>query len=209
MLQNTDAYRRLLGIVRGRNVLELGVGTGMLTKLLLDAGAARVLGYEIDPALAARAAALIGHGDRLGRLEIVRGDYTDPEELRTGRLREAVFATSPWCLVANPAYSTLDYIQKEILPGFDDAVLMVPERLASSSVMAEHGFQEAFVLDGADFDPPATGKHVVLRSGFAERHFRDLHAEMGRLRPGAIESERLAELDEVFSAELRKVAPWA
>lgn len=44
----TDEYvKALAGRIRGWDVLELGVGKGALTQLILNAGANSVTGYEI------------------------------------------------------------------------------------------------------------------------------------------------------------------
>ena len=48
---------RLIGEVRGRNVLDIGCGDGALTSAFLQNGAAHVVGCDIDPQMIARASA--------------------------------------------------------------------------------------------------------------------------------------------------------
>lgn len=154
MLRDTEQYITLLGDrIRDRNVLELGCGSGVLTRLLLDAGAGKVLGYEIDPTLCQV------HDPRF---ELLISDYTD---IQIDTLRN-------YCLVANPAYTTLDAIIKAVLPFVSDVILMVPEdRLSEFYAL---GFRKQFELSGSAFDPPATGRHCVVLRGF-DSLFVDLH----------------------------------
>jgi ubiquinone/menaquinone biosynthesis C-methylase UbiE len=49
--------RRLVGEVRGRNVLDVGCGDGALTSAFSQNGAAYVVGCDIDPQMIARASA--------------------------------------------------------------------------------------------------------------------------------------------------------
>jgi ubiquinone/menaquinone biosynthesis C-methylase UbiE len=48
---------RLVGEVRGRNVLDIGCGDGALTSAFSQSGAAHVVGCDIDPQMIARASA--------------------------------------------------------------------------------------------------------------------------------------------------------
>ncbi len=177
MLKDVEGHRRLFanGMLKNRKVLELGVGTGMLTKAILDAGATGVLGCEIQPGICAV---------QDPRLMVVTCDYTQTR----------LDIPSASCLVANPAYSTLDFIKSKVLSQVCDAVLMVPEKRVSE--FEADGFRTRFVLSGDAFDPPATGKHVVMSRGFSAYALDfavDLHAECAALHPGT-RDERVAEL---------------
>jgi hypothetical protein len=130
----------------GRGVVEFGVGTGVLTRLILERSPARVVGYEIDP--------------HLCRLD-------DPRfELRLGDLRamDYAFLTDPaWCVIANPPYECLELLIG-VLDRYavTDVLLMVsPKRLHLCP-----GYAEAFRLPGGAFDPPSAGEHPVMRRGF-------------------------------------------
>ena len=53
MLRDVGPHRAWLSgtDLAGRGVVEFGVGTGVLTRLILERNPARVVGYEIDPDL--------------------------------------------------------------------------------------------------------------------------------------------------------------
>lgn len=75
--------RPLLAFLRpaGERVVEIGPGGGVLTRQLLEAGAERVVGWEIDPEWAATVGRELGGGEPAGeagetggRLSVVVGD---------------------------------------------------------------------------------------------------------------------------------------
>jgi release factor glutamine methyltransferase len=69
--RDTESLRRLIrnaSIVRGKTVLEIGTGTGLLALSCLKAGAARAVATDVNPAAIANAtynANLLGVADRL------------------------------------------------------------------------------------------------------------------------------------------------
>jgi 16S rRNA (adenine1518-N6/adenine1519-N6)-dimethyltransferase len=72
-LRDAATARRIVaaaGVRAGETILEIGPGTGRLTRALLEA-AARVVAVEIDPRLAADLPARLGAP---GRLEVIRAD---------------------------------------------------------------------------------------------------------------------------------------
>jgi 16S rRNA A1518/A1519 N6-dimethyltransferase RsmA/KsgA/DIM1 with predicted DNA glycosylase/AP lyase activity len=149
MLANLEPHRTwLAGIdLAGRGVVEFGVGTGALTRLILERNPARIIGYEIDPDLCT---------------------VTDSRlELRIGDLRTmdyAYLADPSWCVIANPPYDCLEFLARNVLDcyGVADVLLMVsPKRLDLFP-----GYVEAFRLTGDAFTPPSTGEHPVLQRGF-------------------------------------------
>ena len=178
VLTNTSEYAQLLTRrVREREIIELGVGTGVLTRLLLDAGAKHVLGWEILPDVCG-----VKESPRFTLFPL---DYTKMEDdfqRRHGK-----------CLVANPAYDTLPFIVEKVLPHTPDAILMIPERALPE--FEALGFLIAFKLTGDDFEPKATGTHIVIIRGFEENadQFVDLTHEVGKLRSSTI-PERIEEL---------------
>lgn len=148
MLRATEPFRRLLaGIdLTNRVVLEIGVGTGVITRMVLDRGPLLVLGYEIDPDIC--------------KLRDARLD------LRVADFQEATLPPPGTCLIAAPPYGLLDALRPLVSgpdPLFDDVVLMVPEKRRADFPE----FVVAFALNPDDFDPPTNpGRHLVLRRGF-------------------------------------------
>lgn len=177
-LKETEPFVSVLdGLVDGRTVIELGCGTGVLTKVLLDAGARRIVGYEIEPALCAV---------QDSRFDLRTQDYTTVDFCDV--------AADNACLVASPAYSTLDAIIAKVLPFVQDVVLMIPSSLLEE--FCRLGFRAGFELSGNAFDPPAEGQHCVVLRGFAPR-FVDLHSLIGLVESLSI-PERVQDLAAVL-----------
>ena len=183
VLLTTEHYaRELKDRVKGRKVLELGVGTGVLTQLILDAGAHEVVGYEILPDVCRTSA---------DRFTLHTADYTSALNFKDQTSLTRVF--QDFCLVANPAYSTLPFIIEKILPYMRDAILMIPERMLVK--FRQLGFHELFLLEGSEFEPRAEGVHLVVMRGFeeGESRFIDLNYEVSFLKSETV-SERIVEL---------------
>lgn len=83
-----DDLRQRCGLVPGARVLEVGPGTGIVTRHLLSAGA-RVVAVEPDPSLAS----FLGDAHRSDDLEII-GATVEAAELDEDRFDLAVAATS-------------------------------------------------------------------------------------------------------------------
>ena len=180
MLGNTAQYKQALqNVIENRKVLELGVGTGVLTELLLDVGAKQIVGFEIQEGLCQI---------QDERFSLVIADYT--------KYCGSSFYNDEtgYCLVANPAYSTLENIKTNILPFLTNAILMIPGRELTS--FQELGFRELFSLEGDSFQPPATGKHHVMIRGFSPR-FVDLQFEISKVKSQKI-SERANEISKIL-----------
>lgn len=144
-LQRLERYRALVNALplTGRTVIDIGMGHGEVTRLLLDTDVSHVIGFEID-------ATLPDIEDP--RLNIVIGDI---------REHESTFPQGA-AVVSNPPYFLLPYLWDLFeRKGVEDIVLMVP---ASKGVPA--GFDLVFTLEGNAFDPPAEGSHLVVRKGF-------------------------------------------
>ena len=71
-----------LGNISSYDVLDLACGTGFYSNLLIDWGAARVLGIDISPEMIREAKTKL-HPDRAGRIEYRVGDCTAPELLQS------------------------------------------------------------------------------------------------------------------------------
>lgn len=172
-LKEISQYRvELTKLVNGRNVLEFGCGTGVLTQLLLDAGARKVVGYEIDPTLCKVADP---------RFDLRVADYTATYN----------WPSEGYCFVSNAAYSTLPFIVDSVLPFILDAIVMVPGSRVDE--FKGLGFRKLFGLDGNAFDPPAEGEHYVMARGFQPR-FVDLHYVCGTVTESHVIGERVRQL---------------
>jgi 16S rRNA (adenine1518-N6/adenine1519-N6)-dimethyltransferase len=89
--------------INGKAVLEIGPGTGMLTKPLLS-HAKRVVAVEADAALAEKLLETFADEIKKGKLELITGDI---REFDASKMRE------PYSLVANiPYYITGDIIRR-------------------------------------------------------------------------------------------------
>jgi SAM-dependent methyltransferase len=167
VLTKTDAYQAALNeLIPGRDVLELGVGTGALTKLILEAGAKSVVGYEILPDVCDL---------KNPRFTLVTADYTTELDYLAKPGWSGVEARR-LVLVANPAYSTLPFIKEHVLPHIENAVIMVGEKQLQE--FKELGFRILFWLTGDAFEPKAKGMHYVLARGLYETRFVDLPWEV-------------------------------
>lgn len=159
----------LFAPIPGDHVIEIGPGGGVLTTLLLDAGA-RVTAVEVDDDLATRLQATLS--DRVG-LELVRGDILrcDLEDLTKGR---------PARLIANLPYSITGEVLFKLLAersSIRDMMLMlqseVVDRIVSEpgvkaygslSVLAQYFTDPRRVMrlgPGSFTPPPAVHSSVV------------------------------------------------
>lgn len=152
-LRDTAAVRRLLATVdlSGRTVVEIGVGTGVLTGLILERGPERVIGYEVDPGVCALADP---------RLDLRIQDFraADPRGFPEGT-----------CLISFPPYALIPELI-QLVEGSDapfaDAILMVRKR----HLEALPSFHTALALPSHAFEPATEpGMHFVVRRGFRRR----------------------------------------
>lgn len=130
--------------LEGRHVLEVGAGTGALTRAILAKSPASLLAFEIEAGLC---------GVRDARLEL-REEAFPPSASIVGR----------WdCLVAIPPYSVLPEIFRLLeVCSVDDAFLMVPPKL-----VGRPGFRVVGEMPGSAFSPPSEGVHYLIQRGFA------------------------------------------
>jgi phospholipid N-methyltransferase len=123
-LIDARAVRRIAGIidVKDRVVLEIGPGTGVLTRALLDRGAV-VRAVEIDPALIEDLELFFADEIEEGRFQLFRGD--------AARCELPPFEM----VVSNLPYSASSRITFRLLDvGFDEAVLMYQAEFARRMV---------------------------------------------------------------------------
>jgi 16S rRNA A1518/A1519 N6-dimethyltransferase RsmA/KsgA/DIM1 with predicted DNA glycosylase/AP lyase activity len=149
-LVDTKALEALLERLRldGRTVVDFGLGRGRIAELALDAGAVRVIGFEIDPSVVP--------ADLDARIGVVIDDFTSAQAEGLVPLGATV--------VAAPPYDQLPFLyelfkRRQVV----DIILMVPSVFGSA---APEGFKLWGVLDGTAFDPPAKGQHLIVYQGF-------------------------------------------
>jgi 16S rRNA (adenine1518-N6/adenine1519-N6)-dimethyltransferase len=116
----------------GEPVLEIGPGRGVLTRLLLAAGA-RVLAIEIDAALSARLERELD----CERLLLVRGDAL---ELDLPELLRRAFGQAPVRCLSSLPYSTGTAILERLcaaMPPLSEACVLLQEEVARRAAAAE------------------------------------------------------------------------
>ncbi len=148
-LTNFDSYRTLFSTceIKGKTILEIGVGTGSLSKLILDESPEKLVGYEIDPTLKIE----IDNPN----FELILKDFTKMEETDQFDCFDG--------LISAPPYDLLEYIKNFIsLHHIENVILMVPTK--KLSLFTE--YKTAFTLQGSDFEPAAKGLHHVIVKGF-------------------------------------------
>lgn len=127
--------------LKGRRVLEIGAGKGALTSLVLSKNPAHLTAFEID-----------------------RGLCELRDERLTLREEDATRAdlSFAWdCLVSIPPYGLLPFLSKLI--DQRDYLLMIPDKRSAFELFP--GAKNELIFDGAWFEPPSTGKHVVIQRG--------------------------------------------
>lgn len=129
----------------GLRILELGAGTGSMTRALLRSGVAHIESWEIDPSLPA---------------------VDDPRV--AWKIKD--IARLSWeslaglTVAAIPPYEMLGHIVDALSKSCaKDAVLMIPAR--KLPMFLSLGFRVLSVIEGAAFDPPASGRHVLVAKG--------------------------------------------
>ena len=152
MLKNTTQYSELLKSIRYdrlklTTILELGVGTGILTQLILKHTPYNVKGIEIEP-------------HALLKTEQVELMICDMKTVNYSFLNDSVYG-----IISNPPYCCLEFIRKLIDKyNVKNVILMVPD----SKLVLFPEFDIMFILNHRDFDPPASidSQHFVIKKGF-------------------------------------------
>jgi hypothetical protein len=137
-------------------VIEIGVGGGAITKLLLERGAA-VIGCEIDPTLVPPPIR--------SRITLLEGDYKDIDfSLVCSKTERPI-------LIANPPYRELPEIAAGVIRKYNlkEYILFIPavQRMLfpDASVVAR--------MTGDDFVPAAIGQHLIIHGRAADRSSDD------------------------------------
>lgn len=149
-IKNLDQYTDVLGKLQlnTSHVLELGVGTGTLTSLILNQKPLSFLGTEIDPLLIPK---IEGSNVQVLCADLTQVDYQFLTEKK-------------YTLICNPPYSLLPFIKTQIIDRYnlECVIIMAPSKLLTLFP----DFVQLFQLSGEHFDPPARGSHLVLSRGF-------------------------------------------
>ncbi len=167
-LVDQNAVERIAGLVdvEGRIVLEIGPGTGLLTRAILSRGA-HVRAIELDNELFSFLSGEFEEEIALGKLELVRGDATKCE-------------FPPFDIViSNLPYSASSKITFRLLAtGFETAVLMYQREFAQRmlapvgtpecgrlSVMVQTYacVERCFELSPKSFSPPPQVRSMVVK----------------------------------------------
>jgi hypothetical protein len=127
----------------GRKVIEIGIGKGALTELLIERGS-HVIGYEIDPTITPESVK--------SKIDYREGDFK--------RSDFSYIQNYCTCLIANPPYRELGSIRESIICRYNlqEYLLCIP---ATQRML----FPEATVvgsLTGEDFVPAAAGQHLLV-----------------------------------------------
>jgi len=188
-LVDQNAVERIAGLVEisGRIVLEIGPGTGVLTRALLSRGA-HVRAIELDNELFSFLSELFADEISLGKLELVRGDATK-------------CGFPPFDIViSNLPYSASSKITFRLLnTGFETAVLMYQSEFAKRmlapvgtpecgrlSVMVQTFacVERCFELSPKSFSPQPQVRSMVVkiypRGPVFPIHDRTLYADVVR-----------------------------
>lgn len=132
-----------------RQVLEFGLGTGELTRGILQCNPRRVIGFEVDKDLPPR--------DISDRIELVVEDFT---KVDFSFLKDELF-----CIVSFPPYKRLPFIRSLIEDyRIKDVFLMIPEKERKKFT----DYREVCSLNGSFcFTPPSKGEHFIIKKGFS------------------------------------------
>ena len=99
---DTESLRKLIvddGIANGRNVLEIGTGTGVLSLLCLAYGANRTVATDINPAAVANALYNVAMQDLDSKFEVRRVATDQPDAFSTIKADERfdlIVSNPPW-----------------------------------------------------------------------------------------------------------------
>lgn len=188
-LVDQNAVERIAGLVEveGRTVLEIGPGTGVLTRALLSRGA-HVRAIELDKELFSFLSDLFSDEIASGKLELVRGDATKCE-----------FPAFD-IVISNLPYSASSKITFRLLAaGFETAVLMYQSEFAhrmlapvgtpecgrlSVMVQTYACVERCFELSPRSFSPQPQVRSMVVkihpRGPIFPIHDRPLYADVVR-----------------------------
>lgn len=148
MIRDMTDYERLLGSldIRNRTVVELGVGTGLLTRAILAQSPAKLIGYEIDRSLVP--------GDLTGHkcLDLRMKDFTMED---FGFLEGIRYA-----FISNPPYSELAFI-RDLIDRYPPEILVMMVSTKKKDIYFPND-AVALNFSPSDFAPATRDGHVVI-----------------------------------------------
>lgn len=128
------------------HILEIGAGTGCLTRLLLESGVRKITAFEIEPGLCK-----IRHPSLVLREE--------------DAMKQALIKINWDCLICTPPYQLLPRIADLLTwSGKVDAILLIPEK--QIGFWQNLGFSVVDKVLGSTFEPPSKGNHFIIIRGF-------------------------------------------
>jgi len=201
------------GVGPGVATLEIGPGTGALTRVLLELGGV-VTAIEKDPALAMRLHETFADEIGSGALRLIEGDVRDADP-------EALFS-GPYVVAANIPY----YITGEIIRHFltarhkPQSMALLMQKEVAERIVARDGKESILSLSvkaygtprilrkvpPGNFSPPPSVDSAVLQiSGITGDFFRDIAEErfFGLVKAGFAAKRKL------LARNLRSVLPEA
>lgn len=142
--QNSYAKFLLSMPLQHQDILEIGVGNGELTNLILKCDPLSIKGYEIDSNLTP---------PNSSKLELVYQDITKTDF--------SFLNQKPYWLISNPPYSLIPYIKTEVIDTYQlkGFIMMVPEK----HIRLFPNAQLALSFVHTDFTPPTKPiRHHVI-----------------------------------------------
>ena len=183
-LNSENVLRKIIAaaaIKEGEVVLEIGPGTGVLTRGLLKAGA-KVIAIEKDHRAYVMLGLTFSSEISTGRLKLVEGDILDPDDI-------PAIPDSKYALVANIPYYITGAILKRFLEGSprpNRMVLLVQKEVAER-IVARDGKESilsisvkafgrpkiiAAVPRGAFTPPPSVDSAILAIADISDNRFR-------------------------------------
>lgn len=160
MLKNTKEYKNLINtigfVTKDTTVIEIGCGTGVLTKLIVEAKPKEILGFEIDNSFYDILYKNINID--MNTKFTLYGEFSIPAFININK-NNTEFHN--YVLISNPPYDILPMIDKFISDfNIKKVILMIPERLLEYYISL--GYKQHFFLNGNDFEPSSTGLHYII-----------------------------------------------
>ena len=119
--RTVEAMLEMAPVARARCVVELGAGTGQLTREIVPrlAADARLLAFEIDPALAAKLSGELADP----RVRVIADSAANLEAHLNGRRPEVIFSALPYTSLPTPVRREILTVARRVLA--DDGVMVV------------------------------------------------------------------------------------
>lgn len=150
ILSDTSAWQTVLQDIQlqDKTVVELGSGTGVLTKIIKACRPKHVIAYEIDTSLTP--------ADLRSRLDLREVDFT--------LAQHTVFFDREACLIASPPYNQLEFIRTQLIDRYQirDVLLSVPQK----ALDLFSDFEVVAQISGSAFIPPTKNLHFLIKRGF-------------------------------------------